>query len=198
MVVTDGGKSRRIDVPVEVPEGVKGMADADVTPVNGRLFAYSVNAARATASRSGVGFGVVSNKKDSLRRTPAPPPNSAPMVSSVQASVGAVPAERTELVEQTTELQQKLHRSVLAAVQKVQKNDMVFSTTEFGFIRDGKAELQVWLTEKSDEAYAQLKELGFEVVLDAKGSKVIIGRLPVEKLEALAKLKAVKYVAPQK
>ena len=58
-----------------------------------------------------------------------------------------------------------------------------------GFIRDGKAEVQIWLTEKSRANLAQLKELGFEVVLDAKNPKVIIGRLPVEKLEALAKLK---------
>jgi hypothetical protein len=67
---------------------------------------------------------------------------------------------------------------------------------QFGFIRDGKAEVQVWLTDKSMEHLAQLKELGFDVVLDPKSSKMIIGRLPVEKLEALAKLGFVKYVAP--
>ena len=45
------------------------------------------------------------------------------------------------------------------------------SADEAGFIRNGKAEVQVWLTEKSEAALAKLKELGFEVVLDAKNSK---------------------------
>ena len=66
-----------------------------------------------------------------------------------------------------------------------------------GFIRNGKAEVQVWLTEKSPEALAKLKELGFEVVLDAKSTKLIIGRISIDKLEALADLKFVKYVSPQ-
>jgi hypothetical protein len=35
-------------------------------------------------------------------------------------------------------------------------------------------------------------------VLDAKNSKLIVGRIAIDKLEALADLKFVKYVAPQK
>jgi hypothetical protein len=34
-------------------------------------------------------------------------------------------------------------------------------------------------------------------VLDPKTAKVIIGRLPIDKLEALAGIKAVRYVSPQ-
>jgi hypothetical protein len=44
---------------------------------------------------------------------------------------------------------------------------------------------------------AKLKELGVEVVLDAKNSNIIIGRLPIDKLETLSTLKFVRYVAPQ-
>jgi len=44
---------------------------------------------------------------------------------------------------------------------------------------------------------ATLKELGFEVILDRKTSKLLIGRLPIEKLEALGDLKVVTYVSPQ-
>jgi hypothetical protein len=43
-----------------------------------------------------------------------------------------------------------------------------------------------------------LKELGFEVVLDPKSSKLIIGRLPIDKLEKLVELKFVRYVQPQR
>ena len=43
-------------------------------------------------------------------------------------------------------------------------------------IRNGKAEVQVWLTEKSEANLAKLKELGFEVILDAKSPRLIVGR----------------------
>jgi hypothetical protein len=35
------------------------------------------------------------------------------------------------------------------------------------------------------------------MVLDPKSAKLLAGRLPVEKLEALVELKFVRYVAPQ-
>ena len=185
MVVTDGGKPRRIDVPVEVPEGVEGFNQLDAAAPRGTPLAFSLYRANG---------GFIVQKKDSRKALPMPP-NTPPMVSSVQAEVGT---EGTQLLESQRELRQKLHRSVFAVVEKVQKKEMVLSTSEFGFVHDDKAEVQVWLTEKSDEAYAQLKELGFEVLVDAKSSNVIIGRLPIDKLEALAKLKVVKYIAPQK
>jgi hypothetical protein len=68
---------------------------------------------------------------------------------------------------------------------------------EASFIHDDKAMIKVWLTDKSPEAIEQLKQLGFEVVLDPKTSKMIIGRISIDKLAALADLKTVRYVAPQ-
>ena len=53
------------------------------------------------------------------------------------------------------------------------------------------------LFDKSAETMKKLKQLGFEVVLDSKTSKLIIGRVAIEKLEALADLQAVRYVSPQ-
>jgi hypothetical protein len=82
-------------------------------------------------------------------------------------------------------------------VEKLQRKETLTAADERGFIRDGKAEVQVWVTDKSSESLAKLKELGFEVVLDSKTSNLIIGRLPVEKIEALARLSFVKYVSPQ-
>jgi hypothetical protein len=119
------------------------------------------------------------------------------VIASTPTSGISIP-DRIELLDQpSTELEQKLHRAVFAVVQKL-KNKQALSSDESGLIRDGKAEVQVWVTEKTEETMARLKELGFEVVVDTKNSKVIIGRLPVEQLEALAKLKFVKYVAPQR
>jgi hypothetical protein len=44
---------------------------------------------------------------------------------------------------------------------------------------------------------AQLKGLGFELILDDKSSGLVVGRMPVEKTPALADIQAVRYVAPQ-
>ena len=194
-VVTDHGKPRRIDVPVEVPKGVQRQDVEDATA--GVVYGYSgggVMMARLGKAR-GAGGGGRSAKVYPM------PPNSPPMVSSVTAGLGNADAiapgqPEAPVQSQTNELEEKLHRLVFSLVQKL-KNKQPLSSEESALIRDGKAEVQVWLTEKSDEALAQLKELGFEIV-DARNSKVIIGRLPVEKLEALAKLKVVKYIAPRK
>jgi hypothetical protein len=86
---------------------------------------------------------------------------------------------------------------LLAVVAKLQRKEALSSADEGGFIRNGKAEVQVWLTDKSPASLAKLKQLGFEVLLDAKTSNLIIGRLPVEKIEELARLSFVKYVSPQ-
>ena len=87
---------------------------------------------------------------------------------------------------------------MFAVVERLRKKEALTAADEGGFIRNGKAEVQVWLSEKSVAALAQLKALGVEVVLDDKNSKLIIGRVSIDKLETLAKLKFVKYVSPQK
>ncbi len=193
-VVTDRGKPRRIDVPVEVPKGVQREA---VYPqgaqVNGYVMQLMVGRA---ASKSAGNVGGSSRQKV----YPAPP-NAPPTVTSIVAGVvtadAIAPGQPEPPGQQSNELEEKLHRAIFAIVQKL-KNKEALSSEESALIRDGKVEVQVWLTEKTDETTAQLKELGFEVVSDAKNSKIVIGRLPVEKLEALAKLKFVKYVAPQR
>ena len=91
-------------------------------------------------------------------------------------------------------LSMKLPRNLLVLVYRVkQKQDTNFSN----LVRNGKVEVQVWLTDKNDVVKARLKELGFEVVLDHGGSNLMIGRIPVEKLESLAELEFVRYVSPQ-
>ena len=201
MVVTDGGQPRRIDVPVEVPEGVNrnSVVDQEQSAVakNASVGYFTLSAGEQTKGKApsgrrmggaGGGGGV------------AQPPNVGPGVLSVNSSLPAVTATASKILkeqQQRTELQQKLHRSVLAVVEKLQKKEAVSTADEAGFIRNGKAEVQIWLTEKSAEALATLQELGFEVVLDTKTSKLIIGRLPIDKLGTLATLKFVTYVSPQ-
>jgi hypothetical protein len=85
-----------------------------------------------------------------------------------------------------------LQQSLSASQKKVSQP----GPQESRFVRNGKAEVQVWLNDTSKETIALLTQLGFEIILQPKTTKMIIGRLPVEKLEALATLKQVRYVAP--
>jgi len=219
IIVTDGGQPRRIDVPVESPEGVESDKFMEMRPT-GALQSYNKQALRSVSAIGGyilsgpvggqpISGGVVggggSGRRSRAKAAPTPPPamvNSPPMVSSITVTDGGQPVETSAPVksaddQRREELQPKLHRSVLAVVMKLRKNETLTTADEARFIRNGKAEVQVWLTEKSDDTVAKLKELGFEVLLDVKTSKLIIGRISIDKLETLAELKFVSYISPQ-
>src|SRR5262245_16261317 len=95
------------------------------------------------------------------------------------------------------QLRAKLHPDVATLIERLKNKDAKPGAEELKFTSDGKAEIQVWLLDKSAETIEQLKKLGFETLLDPQSSKLIIGRLPVEKLAALVELPAVRYIAPQ-
>jgi len=194
MVVTDGGQPRRIDVPVEVPEGV----NRETAYPGGSTFGLgsSASARKGTMVYRSVPFagGVLTGAPVSA--TPAPPPNSPPVMSSVV--VNEVEKVESADEKQQRELQSKLHPLVFAVVERLRKKETLSSGDEAGFVHNGKAEVQIWLADKSDATKAKLKELGFEVLLDSVSSKLMIGRIPIEKLEVLANLDFVRYVSPQR
>lgn len=205
MVVTDGGQPRRIDVPVEAPEGV-AQQEVDLTITMSQSIPKTVSTTyrgrAALRSRAGNisggmvsarGVGAGSGGGMGTGAQPSPPPILG--AKSVDPSQVVIKTEAMD--ERQSRLRSKLHPSVFVVVEKLNRKEALSSSDEGGFIRDGKAEVQVWLTDKSPASLTKLKELGFEVVLDAKASKLIIGRIAVEKLETLARLDFVKYVSPQ-
>lgn len=212
MIVTDGGQPRRVDVPVEVPEGVNRASVYGEERPSGTI-AYSgggfyggrtarkaaimpnqpptATLSATVASTPGTGAGVGVGSGSSGNAAPAP----KPMVKEALKDVDEL---RTLSAEEKArrELQTKFHPSVLAVIDRL-KNKTAANADEARFIRNGKAEVQIWFTEKSEATIAKLKELGFEVILDPTTAKLIIGRLPIEKLAALAEIKSIRYVAPQ-
>ena len=226
MIVTDGGKPRRIDVPVEVPEGVNATAVfgdeqryVRNLPVSGRAFANlmvidgSVNASRQTEKSRRVRSGVVAGQAGGTgggggsgagvgggggggatlsRRAPAPPSPNSPGAVTIQAEVLSLSPEE----QKRQLLSVRLHPSLLAVVERLRTRAPA-GVDEAKFIRGGKAEVRIWLTDVSSNAIEELKKLGFEVVLEPKTAKLVIGRMPVENLQKLAELKWVKYVAPE-
>jgi Ca-activated chloride channel family protein len=197
MIVTDGGQPRRIDVPVEVPEGVNRESVEGEQPTASPTGLFTIYSSSGFGVRSrGGSVGAVKR-----RASPnAPPPNASPVVTVTaesEDSSSSLNTATTPEEKRRQELRTKLHPSVFAVIERLQKKDPKAGPDEALFVLDNKAEIQIWLTDKSPESLAKLKELGFEVVLDPKSSKLVIGKLPIANLEKLAALKFVRYVAPQ-
>jgi Ca-activated chloride channel family protein len=160
MTVTEGGQPRRVEVPVEMPEGVSyegvfGAAAEQAVMTNAPM-------ARQRAFKSG---GL------------APPMSMPVQVAREDASV-----------RREKEPVSKLDPALVALVKQPPSPNKL--------VRNGKVLVKIWLADTSAATLAELKALGFEVVLQPKTAKLVIGRLPVSKLEALVKLAAVRYVAP--
>ena len=220
MIVTDGGQPRRIDVPVEVPEGVNRNAIFGeerpsgtlqqnlslVAPVTNKAALRQRTQRAAGGGGGGYGIGSGGNVGGSVRTGKAPPPAKPAATPTISSGVVTMADEAVTIdgerklspeEQKRADLQAKLHPSLVAVVDRLKDPKRQPATDEAKFVRNGKAELQIWLTEKSEGTMAKLKELGFEVVLDPKTAKMVIGRLPIEKLSALSELKFVRYVAPQ-
>ena len=231
MIVTDGGQPRRIEVPVEIPEGMsrEGVLESDGSDVsvNGSAFSRLAltaqlsqppNVKSPVAKRSvgqGSGRGVGPGRKKNMgggdvkygggggggarTNTATAAGQAAVPVASVSEVVEINEPTQPKLSpedEKRQQLMTKLNPSLVALVDRLKNKNAKPGADEARFVHDGKAEIQVWLTDKSVDTIAQLQKLGFEVVLDPTTSKMVIGRVPVEKLAALAELKFVRYIAP--
>jgi Ca-activated chloride channel family protein len=208
VTVTDGGAPRRVEVPVEMPEGVSHQGvfgkESDnaikmlrTMPPGTAMAAGETITVTASAeplvdvSKSDVSATI--NREHPLMSPPPPAPVSRGRKGKASGEPKAVSLED----EKRQQMLAKLHPSIVAVIERLKSKNAQPSAEESKFVLNGKAAIQVWLTDKSPEVIAQLKQLGFELVLDPKTSKMVIGRVPVEKLAALAELKAVRYVAPQ-
>jgi Ca-activated chloride channel family protein len=216
MTVTDGGQLRKIDVPVEVPEGVdRSFAYGNV---GGPTGLPTVHRKQATKIQGFVFMGGPPPKpmptvtSDGTNKTGSGvgaaggggrPTKSATVINTapgVTVSAGVVPTPGTSKSpeeQRYDRVKVKVHPALLALIDRLKQKEEPQASIFRGFVRDGKAEVQVWFTGKPDALRLKLKEMGFEIVFDSPNSSLMIGRLPVEKIELLADLELVRYVAPQ-
>ena len=195
-IVTDGGQPRKIEVPIEAPEGVNLDAVGEESYGYGRAakpmarmaLSRGANLQTKAYKSKGIGGGGGGGRGSASVAGVASAPTPSVMMES-EASVG-------KEVSDSKDFTAKVHPSLLAVIARV-KNRQPASADESKFTRDGKAEIQIWLHAKTPENLAKLKQLGLEIVLDSKSSSLVIGRLPIEKLEALAGLDFIRYVSPQ-
>jgi Ca-activated chloride channel family protein len=170
MVITDGGQPRRIDVPVEMPEGVSyegvfGGREADYR---------ALNAPASIAPRKGIMREFSTAKRHYSGVFEAP-------LADTSLNAGAL----------------KLHPAIAALVDRLKQRNQAPTAEEAKFVKNGRAEVQVWLSDMTPTTLDEIKKLGFEIVLQPKTGKLIIGRVPIEKLPLLAEMKSVRYLAPQ-
>ena len=201
IIVTDGAQPRRIVVPVEVPEGMNreaiyGQYKVKVptpTQLNSFYLAEPLNQGVGVITASGrnrrtaTGGGSLPQPAS----TPARPSGTAAETVDVLRVGKPTPAEQRQLT-----LESKADAMLVALVDRLKKQNPTPHPDESKFVSKGKAELQIWLIAKSQTTIAELKALGFEIAGESKASTLVIGRLPIDKLEALIHLKSVRYVAP--
>ena len=184
LIITEGGQPRRVEVPIELPDGVsyEGIFGRD----DQRAAGFRSRAMRPAAKMSkGLLGGVVVQEAYS----------SAPvMADGLEEDSSAI--DTTSETKRLSEPRSKLDAPLLALVDK-KKEGKEFSPDESAKLQDGKVLVQVWLADMKEETMSQLKELGFKSVAQPKSRKLLIGYIPVERLEALTKLSIVRYVTLQ-
>ncbi len=177
LIITEGGQPRRVEVPVELPDGVsyEGI--------------FSEDEHRAAGFRSRAMKPATKMSKNLLRGVVAQEAYSS-------APVMADRLEEDSSMIGTNEPLSKLDSTLLTIVDK-KKEGKAFSAEELARFQDGRVMVQVWLVDTKEETLSQLEELGFKSVAQPKSSHLVIGYVPIEQLKALIKLSIVRYVTLQ-
>jgi hypothetical protein len=182
--VVEGGRSRTIQVPVEMPQGVStdhifGNKIGEMVQVTAQSYAMQMVARNYSRSTDAFSGGVVSG---------IPPMPLARANESVDVKAVNPPPEKKK--DEHRELEQKLHPGLLAVYECWAKS----SNAKCGNVNKGRIAIQVWLSESSPSVMKELKRLGF-VITPGKTGAQLRGTLPIEKLQSLARMNEVKLVA---
>ena len=205
-VVTQNGKPQRVEVPVEMPEGVNREMVFGEAQDKSPAFPNAITVQSAQigiVAKSGFSRGyagaIAGALPGSMVATPsvgmptvaplAPPPPPPPLQGAIGSGSDARPRDRKRGDERDI-LESKLHPGVLKQLDCWKE-----SGEKCGLVKDGVLELQVFLNDGSDSVIAQLTALGF-VASQPVSHGVLVGRLPVAKLVNLVKIQAVRFVSP--
>jgi Ca-activated chloride channel family protein len=195
-VITEGGKPRRVDVPVEMPEGVsyEGVFGQG-NEREARNMPAVAGLAYKRAALSGVAGGLFAT--DTAAVSPPPrrenaqlaPPEALPDARSLKSDEVAR-SDRDQRVAG------KLHAALISLWQRQQQGNLRLSAQESRFVQNGKVAVEVWLADATPEVLLQLKQLGFEQWQEPRVAKILTGRIAIDKLMDLARLSGVRFVNP--
>jgi Ca-activated chloride channel family protein len=210
-VVNVGGKQKTVDVPVEMPEGVS------YDGIFGREAKQKSLASRSlyAPSQAAGGFagGALAGAPMALG-SPAPASAGTPALSgmyrvSPYADDASVRLDRKlELSDELKALTPEQRKGALEAIKlapslqglaaKVKRDGKNGTLNAKGVpaVEKGQVIVQLWLENPPSDAVKKLEALGFKVSATLRPGKLLLGSLPVEKLDALLELEFVVYVEP--
>ncbi len=178
-VVNEGGQSKTVQVPVEMPDGVSytGVFGEREELAEGVAFGAPMKARGAGAMK------VLGN---AFFRTQAAADASAPV--SPEMARGRI--QSTELKE---EVKAKLHPLLRGLPSKVVNGTYTSGAVK---VRDGALDVFIQLTDDSAARLDALKKLGVKVVSHTRATKTLLAKVRVEDLVKLAGLDFVKRIDP--
>ena len=190
-VVTTQGTPQRIEVPVEMPEGVSYEGVFGEPSANFQFAQVGAAGGVAAGSSGGIASGVFAVKTSQaamLPVSPPPPPflQGASQERDKDAKGDATP-DRTNVSAQRAVLESKLDPALLAVFDCWKKFGSKCKS-----VQDGNVEVQVWLTRDSAAGLGALKNMGLSAGASATQLR---GRIALEKLEELARMPQVKFVS---
>ncbi|MGE0473143.1 MAG: hypothetical protein AB7P17_05875, partial [Nitrospirales bacterium] len=178
LIITEGGQPRRVDIPVELPEGVSyegifGGGDEQAGNFRQRMMQPA-----AKMSRSFLG-GIAAQES---------------VASGAPAMVDRVEPERDAFLrgDSSTKLDVILGSLLAHVEKKAPLQDEVAK-----HVIDGKVFVRIWLSDTKHETLEKLKTLGFEVMAQPKTGHLVIGKLPIAQLSEVSDLAVVRYIALQ-
>jgi len=176
-VVTSGGQTRRVEVPVNMPEGLSYQGTfgkgAGIGAGSGGGIGPAIQFS-APGVVGGVAGGVAGGVLGGIAGAAPPPPAMARAPKAGLMITGSVGDGRTAKVD-----------PALVALTKT-----AGQTT--------KVEVQILLRDATAATMDRLKQIGFEVLQPAGKDLLIVGRIAAGKLMELAAVDAVRYVVPHK
>jgi Ca-activated chloride channel family protein len=200
-VITKNGQPQRVEVPVEMPDGVDydhvfgNEQPTGRGQVMGGLTAQPmmpIMRAHKMAVGSGYGLGRSASSQGAVYAPPPPPPPPGKALSVVNEPVGVADVKDKPTGERAV-LESKLHPELMKAFDCSQK-----ANAPCHGVQEGRVQIQIFLAGSSPDVIAQLKALGFESTSKTASAKILVGSLPVEKLPAIVKMAAVQFVSPFK
>jgi len=192
MTVTVGGEPVRVDVPVEMPDGVSyegifGCKEESGVRRRGRGRMAGQWMFKRPVHQYGAAFTEVS-----APRLAAPTAMPRERMNALRVDV-----DRVADNEQKPSPQAKLAQSLQGLVEKVAKQGTDGNLT-VGKLRviDYRVDVMIYLRDVSADTLAALTKLGFVQKADSKAVRLVIGSIDVRKLAELAKLDAVLRITP--
>jgi Ca-activated chloride channel family protein len=170
--VIESGKPRRIEVPVEMPEGVsyEGVFGDRLSAEN-RVMQFAQIQGRQSP-------GIAGGVAETTALPSAPPRKIRPKEADYRTEPVQVSAS-SKLDPELAELLSQIKQGKLTS----------------RLIVDGKIALKVYVTSNDAATIKSLRDAGFEVAGHDRAAMTVTGRIAAGRLEALTKLAAVRFLA---